>query len=94
MMQGGWGAQAVPRRTSVPSCGARGDRPLLLLFARFGVSTTEKVVICRVLPLHPMMLYHVRTVPTTLHEHPPCVPTDNSAEIALYGKLRFLVSPP
>ena len=56
MMQGGWGAQAVPRRASVPSCGERGDPPILLLFARFGVSTTEKFVICRVLPLPPMML--------------------------------------
>ena len=29
------------------------------------------------------------TVPTTLHEHPPCVPTDNSAEIAIYSELNI-----
>eukprot|EP00966_Prymnesium_polylepis_P313704 7249240-Prymnesium_polylepis.2 len=62
----------------------------MLRFARFGVSTAAKVVICRVLTLHPMSLYYVKIVPITLHERPPCVPTDHSAEIAIVMKLLIL----
>ena len=48
MTQGGWGAQAMPMGTTVPSCMSHDDRALSAAFARFGASRAEKNALLRV----------------------------------------------